>query len=157
MKNRVQGGDKREPEQEEEPGGTQATAMVQWAELHSTLSLSMAFSTVACSIVGSRTWSDLWGSGSEAILSSVALLGDGTSVALGSGSPSAVGSGCGSAQRGDGGLGSGSGVALVRSSSGQTVREEPFLASVHSTKAAKSARGPFSDDSALHAVLRLAL
>ncbi len=46
------------------------------------------------------------------ILSSFALLGDGSSVATGSGSPSAVGWGLCSAQRGDGGLGTGSGCVL---------------------------------------------
>ncbi len=56
---------------------------------------------------------------------------------------------------GEGGLGTGSGVDLARSSSGQTVRGDPFLARVHSTKAAKSSRGPTSDNSALHAVFRL--
>ncbi len=60
------------------------------------------------------------------------------------------------APRGDGGLGSGSGVDLARSSSGETVRGDLFLARVHSTKTANSARGPSLDDSALHAVLRLA-
>ncbi len=63
--------------------------------------------------------------------------------------------GSGSLPRGDGGLGSGSGVDLARSSSGETVRGDPFLARVHSTKAAKSSRGPSSDDSTLHAVFRL--
>ncbi len=58
-------------------------------------------------------------------------------------------------QWGEGGLGTGSGVDLARSSSGQTVRGDPFLARVHSTKAAKSSRGPTSDNSALHAVFRL--
>ncbi len=43
-----------------------------------------------------------------------------------------------------------------RSSSWETVRGDPFLARVHSTKAVNSARGPSSDDSALHTVLRLA-
>ncbi len=50
----------------------------------------------------------------------------------------------------------GSGVDLARSFSGQTVRGDPFLTRVHSMKAAKSSRGPSSDDSALHAVFRLA-
>ncbi len=58
----------------------------------------------------------------------------------GSGSPSLVGSGWCSIPRGDGGLGSGSGVDLARSSSGQMVSGDPFLARVHSTKAAKSSR-----------------
>ncbi len=58
------------------------------------------------------------GSGSIAILSTVAPCDDGLSVVAGSGSPSAVGSGMRSAQRGDGGLGTGSGVDLARSSSG---------------------------------------
>ncbi len=47
------------------------------------------------------------------ILSSVAPAGDGSSAAAGICSPSTVGSGLGSAQRGDGGLGSGPGVVLV--------------------------------------------
>ncbi len=58
--------------------------------------------------------------------------------------------------RRDGGLGSGPGVDLARSSPGEMVRGDPFLARVHSTKAAKSSRGPSSDDSALLAVFRLA-
>ncbi len=87
-------------------GNTQSTelgspsAMVQWAELPSVLSLSIALSPVACTVADSRTWSDVTGSGSGAILSSAAPLGDGSSVVVGSGS-------C-STQRGDGGLGSGS-------------------------------------------------
>ncbi len=84
------------------------SAMVQWVKLPSALSLSMTLSPVASSEAGSRTWSDVMGSSSGAILSTVAPLGSGSSVAAGSGSPSAVGSGSSSAQRGDGGLGSGS-------------------------------------------------
>ncbi len=89
------------------------SAAVQGAELLSALTLSVAFSLVAGVVAGSRTWSDdPWGSGSVAILSSVALLSDGLSVVTCSGSPLAVSSGSHSAQRGDGGLGTGSGVAL---------------------------------------------
>ncbi len=72
------------------------------------LSLSSALSTMASTVAGSRTWSEVTGSGSGVILSTVAPLDDGSPVAAGSGSPSAVGSGSCSAQRGDGGLGSGS-------------------------------------------------
>ncbi len=61
-----------------------------------------------------------------------------------------------SSWRGDGGLGTGSGVELARSSSELTVKGDPFLTSVHSTKAAKSSRGPCSDDGALHEVFKLA-
>ncbi len=46
------------------------------------------------------------------------------------------------------GLGTGSGVDLARSSSGQTVRGDPFLARVHSTKAAKSEE--FGPDKGIH-------
>ncbi len=106
-------------------------------------------------VAGSRTWSDGLGSTSGAIIRSVARLSAGSQIAAGNGSPSSVGSGWCSGPRGDGGLGSGSGVDLARSSSWETVRGDPFLARVHSTKAANSARGPSSDDSALHAVLRL--
>ncbi len=102
-------------------------------------------------VASSRTWTDVTSSsGSVAIRGSVAPCGDSSSVAAGSGSPSAVGSGIRSAWRGDGGLGTGSGVELARSSSELTVKGDPFLTSVHSTKAAKSSRGPCSDDGALH-------
>ncbi len=75
------------------------------------------------SVVGSRTLTDvIGGSGSAAILSTVAPCGDGSSVAAGSGSLLAVGLGMLSAQRGDGGLGTGYEVDLVRSSLGQMVR-----------------------------------
>ncbi len=116
------------------------SAKVQWVELLSAISLAMAFSLMAGVVAGSRTRSDVTrSSGSAAILSSVAPRCDGSSVAAGSGSPSSVGSGFCSAQLGDGGLGSGSGVELPRSSTGQMVRGNPFLASIHSTKAAKYA------------------
>ncbi len=95
-------------------------------------------------------------SGSAAILSSVAPCGDGSSVAAGSGSPSAVGSGMRSVQRGDGGLGTGSGVELARFSWEQVGNGDPFLASVHSTKAEKVGRRPSSDNTALHAMFKLA-
>ncbi len=122
---------------------------MQGAELLSALSLSAAFLHMAGSVAGSRTLTDvISGSGSAAILSTVALCGDGSSVAVGSGSSSAVGSGMRSTQRGDGGLGTGSGVDLARSSSGQTVRGDPFLARVHSTKAAKSEE--FGPDKGIH-------
>ncbi len=39
---------------------------------------------------------------------------------------------------------------------GQMVSGDPFLARVHSTKAAKSSQGPSLDDSALLAVFKLA-
>ncbi len=79
--------------------------MVQWVELPSALLLFIAVSTLASSVAGSRTWSNVMGSGSEAILSSVAVTGNGSLVAAGSGSPSAVGSGFSSAQWGDGEIG----------------------------------------------------
>ncbi len=69
------------------------------------LSLSAKFSHVADTVAGSRTLTDVSGSGSASILSTVAPSGDGSSVVAGSGSTSAVGSGMRSAQRGDGGLG----------------------------------------------------
>ncbi len=78
---------------------------MQGAELFSTLSLSATFSHVADTVAGSRTLTDVSGSGSASILSTVAPSGDGSSVVAGSGSPSAVGLGMCSAQRGDGGLG----------------------------------------------------
>ncbi len=91
------------------------SATVQGAELLFALSLSTAFSLVTGIVGSSRTWSDYsWGSGSVPILSSATLLGDGSSVETDSGSPSAVGSGVHSAQRGDGGLGTGSGCVLDR-------------------------------------------
>ncbi len=126
------------------------------AELHSALTPSTAGSLVVGTVASSRTWSDGLGSTSRAIFRSVAWLCAGSLIAAGNGSPSSVGSGWCSAPRGDGGLGSGSGVDLARSSSGETVRGDPFLARVHSTKAAKSSRGPSLDDSALHVLFRLA-
>ncbi len=78
---------------------------MQGAELFSTLSLSATFSHVADTVAGSRTLTDVSGSGSASILSTVAPSGDCSSVVAGSGSTSAVGSGMRSAQRGDGGLG----------------------------------------------------
>ncbi len=118
-----------------------SSAAVQVAELHSALTPSTAGSLKVGVVAGSRTLTDV-------ICSSVTPCGDGLSVAAGSGSPSAVGSGMRSAQRGDDGLGTGSGVDLARSSSGEMVRGDPFLARVHSTKAANSSRGPSSDDTA---------
>ncbi len=132
------------------------SAAVQGAELHSALTLSTACSLVMGTVAGSRTWSDGLGSTSRMIIRSVARISAGSQTAAGSGSPSSVGLGWCSLLRGDCGLGSGSGVDLARSSSGETVRGDPFLARVHSTKAAKSSRGPSSDDSALLAVFRLA-
>ncbi|XP_059410707.1 putative nuclease HARBI1 [Carassius carassius] len=55
--------------------------------------------------------------------SSVTLSGDGSLVAMGSGSPSVPGLGMHSTHRGDGGLSSGSGMDLARSSIGQMVKE----------------------------------
>ncbi len=133
------------------------SAKAQGVELLSALSLSAAISFVAGVVAGSRTWSDgKHSSRSAAIHSSIAPCGDGSSVAVGSGSLSSVGSGMRSAQRWDGGLDSGSGVVLVRSSSEQTVSGDPFLASIHSTKAVKSTRGPSSDYGTLHTGFRLA-
>ncbi len=133
------------------------SAAVQVAELHSTITPSTAGSLKAGVVAGSRTLTDvICSSGSVVILSSVTPCGDGSSVAVGSGSLSAVDSGMRSTQRGDGGLGTGSGVDLARSSSVETLKDDPFLARVHSTNAANSARGPSSDDSALHVVFRLA-
>ncbi len=117
------------------------SAVVQGAELLSTLSLSAVFSLMAGIVAGSHTLPDIIsGSGSAAILSTVAPCGDGSSDAAGSGSLSAVGSGMCSAQRGDGGLGTGSGVALARFSWEQAGNGDPFHASVHSTKAVKLER-----------------
>ncbi len=79
---------------------------MQGAELFSTLSLSATLSHVADTVAGSLTLTDVSGSGSASILSTVAPSGDGSSVVAGSGSTSAVGSGMRSAQRGDGGLAS---------------------------------------------------
>ncbi len=93
------------------------SAAVQGAELHST-----ACFLVMGTVAGSRTWSDGLGSTSGAIFRSVARLCAGSLIAEGNGSTSSVGSGWCSAPRGDGGLGSGSGVDLARSSSGETVR-----------------------------------
>ncbi len=81
------------------------SATMQGAELFSTLSLSATFSHVADTVAGSRTLTDVSGSGSASILSTVAPSGNGSSVVVGSGSTSAVGSGMRSVQRGDGGLG----------------------------------------------------
>ncbi len=86
-------------------------AELQWAELPSSLLLSIVLSTVASSVASSHTWSDV-------------VTGDGSSVAAGSGSPSTMGSGYGSAQRGDGGLGSGSRAGLVSSSTKSTVSRD---------------------------------
>ncbi len=88
------------------------SAAVQGAELLSTLTPSAAFSLVAGVVAGSHTLTDvISSSGSAAILSSVAPCGDGSSVVVGSSSLSAVGSGMRSVLWGDGGLGTGSGVA----------------------------------------------
>ncbi len=134
-----------------------SSAAVQGAELLSALTLSVAFSLKAGVVAGSRTLTDvICSSGSVAILSSVALCGDGSSVAAGSGSPSVVGSGMCSVQRGDGGLATGSGVALARFSWEQAGNGDPFLTNVHSTKAVKFARGPSSDDDALYTEFKLA-
>ncbi len=128
------------------------SAAVQGVKLLSALTPSAAFSLKVGVVAGSRTLTDvISSSGSAAILSSVALCGDGSLVAAVSGSPSAVGSGMRSAQRGDGGLGTGSGVEPARFSWEQAGNGDPFLARVHSTKVVKSARGPYSDNSALHA------
>ncbi len=129
------------------------SAAVQGAELHSVHSLLSRGGHCR----GSRSWSDGLGSTSGLITRSVARLSAGSQIAAGNGSQSSVGSGWCSAPRGDGGLGSGSGVDLARASSGETVRGDPFFTRVHSTKAAKSSRGPSSDDSALLVVFRLAL
>ncbi len=111
------------------------SAAVQGAELLSVLTPSVAFSLKAGVVAGSRTLTDvISSSGSAAIRGSVAPCGDGLSVAADSGSPSAVGSGMRSSQRGDGGLGTGSGVELARFSWEQAGNGDPFLASVHSTK-----------------------
>ncbi len=66
------------------------SAMIQWAKLPSAPLLSISLSTVASSVAGSRTWSYITGSVSEAILSSVAVTVDGSLVAAGFGFPSAV-------------------------------------------------------------------
>ncbi len=66
------------------------SAMAPWAGLSIAPAISTAVSIRACA-VGSRTWSDTWGSGSGAIVSSVAPGGDGSTLAAGSGSLSAVG------------------------------------------------------------------
>ncbi len=121
------------------------------------LLVSMAYSLVAGIVAGSCIWSDvISSSGSLAIFSTVAPCGDGSSVEADLGSPSLVGSGIGSTQRSDGGLGSGPVVELVRSSSGTTVNRDSFFVSIHSTKEAKSTRGPYLDEGALHARFRLA-
>ncbi len=59
------------------------------------------------------------------ILCSVAPLCAGSRIIAGNGSPSSVGSGWCSAPWGDGGLGSGSGVDLARSSTGKMLRSDP--------------------------------
>ncbi len=109
------------------------SATVQGAELLSALSLSAAFSLVAGSVAGSHT---ACSSGYAAIRCSVAPCSDGSSVAAGDGSPSAVGSGSGE---------------MVGWALGPV-----WHSSVHSTKAAKLARGPSSDDGALYTEFRLA-
>ncbi len=77
------------------------------------LTPSVAFSLEAGVVAGSSTLTDvISSSGSAAIRGSVAPCGDGSSVAVGSGSLSAVASDMCSAQRGDGGLGTGSGVCV---------------------------------------------
>ena len=112
-----------------------------WAGLSSTPSISTRTPTMH-GVAGSHTWS-------VALSRSCSLSVDC------SGSAAAVGSG--SVRRDGGWLVSGSGVGLARSSMGQTVRGDPFLARVHSTNAAKSSRGPSSDDNALHLEFRLVL
>ncbi len=86
------------------------SAMIQWAKLPSAPLLSISLSTVASSVAGSRTWSYITGSVSEAILSSVAVTVDGSLVRGGLWLSVSGGSGFGSMQQGDGELGSGSGV-----------------------------------------------
>ncbi len=103
------------------------SAMVQWAELPSAFSLSMMLSPVASSVAGSCTWSDMLGSSSGVIPSTVAPCGDGSSFVAGSGSPSVVGSGSCSTQRGDGGLGSGSSCVTNR---GKTLSRHRTIASL---------------------------
>ncbi len=77
------------------------------------LTPSPAFFHVADVVAGSHTLTDvISGSSSVKILSTIPQCVDGTLVAAGSGSLSAVGSGMRSTQRGDGGLGTGSGVEL---------------------------------------------
>ncbi len=99
------------------------SAAVQVAELHSALIPSTAVSLKEGIVAGSRTLTDvICSSGSAAIVRSVTPCDDGSSVAAGSGSPSAVCSGMRSTQRGDGGLGTGSGEDLARSSSVETVK-----------------------------------
>ncbi len=100
-------------------------ATVQGAELHSALTPSTAGSLVVGIVAGSRTWSDVLGSTSGAILCSVTRLCAGSRIAAGNGSPSSVGSGWCSVPQGDGGLGFGSGVDLARSSTAQMVSGDP--------------------------------
>ncbi len=69
------------------------SATVQGAELNSALTPSTAGSLVVGTVAGSRTWSDVLGSTSGAILCSVARLCDGSLIAAVNGSPSSVGSG----------------------------------------------------------------
>ncbi len=77
------------------------------------LTPSPAFFHVADVVAGSHTLTDvISGSSSVKILSTIPQCVDGTLVAAGSGSLSAVGSGMRSMHRGDGGLGTGSGVEL---------------------------------------------
>ncbi len=89
------------------------SAVAPWAELSIAPAISTAVSILACAV-------DTWGSGSGAIVSSVAPDGDGSTTVAGSGSPSAVGSGS-SAPWGGNWLGSGSRVELVSSSAMSTV------------------------------------
>ncbi|XP_052451391.1 serine/arginine repetitive matrix protein 5-like [Carassius gibelio] len=112
-----------------------------WAGLSSMPSISTK-TPMTHGVAGSPTWS--------VTLSMSCLLS-----VNGSGSAAVVGSG---SVRPDGGwLVSGSRVELARSSMGQTVRGDPFLARVHSTNAANSSRGPSSGENALHLEFRLVL
>lgn len=71
------------------------------------------------------------------------------------GSTSSVGLGLCSKSWGDDGLGSGSKVALAISSWEPVGNGDPFLATVHSTKMPKFARGPSSDNGALYLMFTL--
>lgn len=104
---------------------------------------ALHLSSDACIVASPRTCSDVWwGSSSRVILRSYAHLGDGLFIMAGFGFPSAVGSGWNSAHRGDGRLGSGSGVGLEMSSStGQMEKCSPLLSSTHSTKLVKIPQG----------------
>ncbi len=96
------------------------------------LTPSAAFSLVAGVVASLQTLTDvISSSGYVAILSPIAPCSNLSSVVAGSGSPSAVGSGMCSAQRGDGGLGTGFGVALARSPSELTVNGDPCPCSLH--------------------------